>query len=167
MIKMLRLDERLIHGQVAIKWSRHLGVDRIVVIDDTAAKSELIQKSLLMAAPPTVKVAIKDLESGLRILLDPRSEKLKILVIVSSLSDLLTIAQQAPGIELINVGNYGRLAPKKAGENRKMYRANLYLYNHELEIVEDVTKLGTKAVYQTIPDDTPDDLSNIVSKLNK
>ena len=36
MIKWVRLDERMIHGQIATKWSRTLGVDRIVVADDTA-----------------------------------------------------------------------------------------------------------------------------------
>ena len=32
MIKLFRIDERLIHGQIAIKWSRHTGVDSIVVL---------------------------------------------------------------------------------------------------------------------------------------
>ena len=167
MIKMIRLDERLIHGQVAIKWSRHLEVNRIVVIDESASKSELIQKSLMMAAPNTVKVSIKDLESGLKILNDERSKPLKILVICSSLEDLLIVAKQVPNIELINVGNYGRLARKKPGETRKRYGANLYLYDNELEIINEINQLGIKAVYQTIPDDNPDDLSNIVSQLKK
>ena len=45
MIKWVRLDERMIHGQVATKWSRTLGVDRIVVADDTAAASDIMQES--------------------------------------------------------------------------------------------------------------------------
>ena len=48
MIKWVRLDERMIHGQVATKWSRTLGVDRIVVADDTAAASDIMQKSLMI-----------------------------------------------------------------------------------------------------------------------
>ena len=53
MITLLRLDERLIHGQIAIKWSRHTGVDHIVVISDNAAANPIIQKSLMMAARST------------------------------------------------------------------------------------------------------------------
>ena len=53
MINHIRLDERLIHGQVAIKWSRHTGVNRIIVANDDAAKNPIIQKSLMMAAPST------------------------------------------------------------------------------------------------------------------
>ena len=46
MINHIRLDERLIHGQVAIKWSRHTGVSHIVVANDAASESPLIQKTL-------------------------------------------------------------------------------------------------------------------------
>ena len=49
MISFFRIDERLIHGQIAIKWSRHTGVDHIVVCNDAAANSSIIQKSLKMA----------------------------------------------------------------------------------------------------------------------
>ena len=38
MVKLLRLDERLIHGQIAIKWSRHLSVNRILVLNDEGSK---------------------------------------------------------------------------------------------------------------------------------
>ena len=87
MIKLLRLDERMIHGQVAIKWSRHLSVDRIVVANDGAASNPIIQKSLMMAAPSTCKVAIKSVDDAIKLLNDPRAEALKILLIASSPKD--------------------------------------------------------------------------------
>ncbi len=59
MIKLVRLDERMIHGQIAIKWSRHTGVDRIIVVSDEAAANPIIQKSLLMAAPATAEEIAK------------------------------------------------------------------------------------------------------------
>ena len=43
MIKLFRIDERLIHGQIAIKWSRHTGVDSIVVANDHAAANVIIK----------------------------------------------------------------------------------------------------------------------------
>ena len=45
MIKLFRIDERLIHGQIAIKWSRHTGVDSIVVANDHAAENVMIQNN--------------------------------------------------------------------------------------------------------------------------
>ena len=43
MIKLFRIDERLIHGQIAIKWSRHTGVDSIVVANNNAAANTMIR----------------------------------------------------------------------------------------------------------------------------
>ena len=73
MIKLFRIDERLIHGQIAIKWSRHTGVDSIVVANNNAAANTMIQKSLKMAAPPGIKTVIKSIDDAIKTLNDPRS----------------------------------------------------------------------------------------------
>lgn len=110
MIKWVRLDERMIHGQVATKWSRTLGVDRIVVADDTAAASDIMQKSLMMAAPATCKTAIVTVDKAVSLCNDPRAAGLKILLIVSTPENLLRVAKEVKDIPQINVGNYGRVA---------------------------------------------------------
>lgn len=162
MIKLLRLDERLIHGQIAIKWSRHTGVDRIVVVNDEAANSQIIQRSLMMAAPATVKVAIKSVNAGIKLLQDSRCKNLKILVIVSNPNDLLSIVQNVKDIQTINIGNYGRIAPKQGNESRKTYRANLYAYDSEVKVLEEVIETGIECVYQTTPEDNPEKLRNVL-----
>ncbi len=40
-IALVRLDERLIHGQVAVAWTRVTGADQLVVISDEAANDEM------------------------------------------------------------------------------------------------------------------------------
>ena len=102
MINHIRLDERLIHGQVAIKWSRHTGVNRIIVANDDAAKNPIIQKSLMMAAPTTAKVAIKTVEDAVTLLNDPRCEALKIMVIVSNPKDLKIFLPIAPSSMIVS-----------------------------------------------------------------
>lgn len=162
MIKLIRLDERLIHGQVAIKWSRHTGVDRILVLDDNAASNEIIKKTLMMAAPSNIKAAIKDVDSGIKILNDPRMETVKVLVLVSNPNDLLKVVNNVEGIPLINIGNYGRIADKKEGEDRKTYRSNLYAYDEEVEILMEVVKSGVPCEYQTTPEEQAEKLESVL-----
>jgi len=162
MIKMLRLDERLIHGQITIKWSRHLGVDRLVVLSDQAAENELIKKSLLMAAPGNLKAAIKSMDDGIALLKDPRGDQMKILAIAAMPEEVLRIAREVPNIERINVGNYGRVAPKNGLEQRKRYGENLYLYPDEEAVLREILKTGIDVVYQTTPEDAPTPLKNIL-----
>lgn len=73
----------------------------------------MIQKSLKMAAPPGIKTVIKSIDDAIKTLNDPRCEPLKVLVLVNSPEDALKMAKQVKGIPFINVGNYGRVAPKK------------------------------------------------------
>ena len=104
MIKLFRIDERLIHGQIAIKWSRHTGVDSIVVANDHAAENVMIQKSLKMAAPPGIKTVIKTLDAAIATLNDPRCEPLKVLVLVNSPADALKMVRAVKGIPFVNIG---------------------------------------------------------------
>ena len=162
MIKWVRLAERMIHGQVATKWSRTLGVDRIVVADDTAAASDIMQKSLMMAAPATCKTAIVTVDKAVSLCNDPRAAGLKILLIVSTPENLLRVAKEVKDIPQINVGNYGRVAPKHGTEARKTYTKNLYAYEDEVEVLRQVMATGIPCNVQTIPDDVPQELSKVL-----
>lgn len=162
MIKLIRLDERLIHGQVAIRWSKFLSVDRILVLNDEAAKNDLIKKSLLMAAPQDIKVAIETVEDGTAMLNDPRAASLNILVLVRTPHDLLTVMNSVQGIKAVNIGNYGRIAAKEGTAVRKTYRPNLYLYDSELTILKKILDTGVECNYQVTPDNNPESLKKIL-----
>ena len=162
MVKLLRLDERLIHGQIAIKWSRHLSVNRILVLNDEAAKNDLIKKSLMMAAPSNLKVAITSMDEGIELLNDPRGESLNILVLVKTPQDVLEILDRAKGIKTVNIGNYGRVAPRIGTEPRKTFRSNLYLYDSEISTLKKILETGVECVYQTTPEDKPESMKNII-----
>lgn len=54
MIKLLRVDERLIHGQVAFAWTNSLKADCILIVNDAVAADKLRSTSLKMAAPAGV-----------------------------------------------------------------------------------------------------------------
>lgn len=73
MISMMRIDDRLIHGQVAVMWSKELGINRIIVASDTIASNEIQVSALKMAAPAGVKAAILPINKTIGILSDPRS----------------------------------------------------------------------------------------------
>ena len=57
-LKLTRIDFRLIHGQVMTRWVAKYEIESIVVIDDRSAKSPILKKILLGAAPSGVKVIV-------------------------------------------------------------------------------------------------------------
>ena len=61
MIKLVRLDYRLLHGQVVFSWTGHVGAQRIIVVDDDAANDEMKKSALLLSKPAGVRpVGIPD-----------------------------------------------------------------------------------------------------------
>ena len=161
MIKLFRIDERLIHGQIAIKWSKHTGVDRIIVANDAASTNSIIQKSLMMASPSGIKVAIKNIDDSIALLKDPRCANLKMLLLVNCPADALKMLNSLPEITYMNVGNYGRVAPEKAGFPRKCYGHNMYCNSEEVDQFKQIIAKGIKCIYQTTPEESAEDLKGI------
>ena len=51
MIKLLRIDDRLIHGQVAVYWINATGADTIVIANDKHAPNAMLKMSLTVGKP--------------------------------------------------------------------------------------------------------------------
>ena len=106
-ISALRVDDRLIHGQVAMTWTKQLRVQGIVVANDDAANDNTQKMALKMAVPAGIKVLIKPVDEAIRVLNDPRAAKMRILVLTRTVKDALKVRKQVGEIEFLNVGNVG------------------------------------------------------------
>lgn len=160
MISMIRIDDRLVHGQVAVKWSKQLSVNRIVVISDTIAKNEIQVSALKMAGPAGVKVAVLPLEKAVGILNDPRSEKMNILVVTNEpkyVADLLPKLKEVP---VLNMANYGRIGGSLS--DKAKITETVYLSEKDKEIVKSVFDMGYDFNYQPLPDDAPQSLKTLI-----
>jgi PTS system mannose-specific IIB component len=157
---MIRIDDRLVHGQVAVKWSKQLGVSRIVVVSDSIAKNEIQVSALKMAAPAGVKVAVLNLEKATDILNDPRSKDLKILVVTNEpkyVADLLPLLDEKP---LLNMANYGRIGGSLS-EKQKITET-VYLSPEDKQTINRIFDMGYDFKYQPLPDDSPKSLKTLI-----
>ncbi len=99
----LRLDDRLIHGQVIQGWVPFLKVEEIYVVDDKIADDQLQQKILSLSVPPSINVRFVKPDSASQII--KKSKAQKILVLFNKISNLIRIAREL-NIQKINLGNY-------------------------------------------------------------
>ena len=77
MIKLARIDDRLVHGQVAFTWVSSLGIDCLVVANDKIAKDEFQKMAMGLAKPPMVKLLIMTLTDSIAFLNDNKSKNCK------------------------------------------------------------------------------------------
>lgn len=149
MIKTLRVDERLIHGQIAMVWSRELNIDGIVVANDETASNETQQMALKMAVPSGIKVIIKTLQGAIDLLQDPRAEKMKLLVLVKTVNDAVILADKLPNIAYVNIGNVGKAV---IGEKKTLTQF-VMLTPAELTSLATLVELYPETALQNLPSD--------------
>ena len=163
MIKLCRLDDRMIHGQIVTKWSRVVPVDRIIVANDQAGSNPIIAKSLLMAAPGNIKVAVKTVKDAVELLHNPKASAHDILLIVANPQDLLTVGEQVEGIHRVNIGNWGLLEASD-GKQREMVSQFVALSEDEKAILAKVNEKVEDFVLQVTPDVSAIKVSSILKK---
>lgn len=102
MIRHLRIDNRLIHGQVAAAWMREIGADTVIVCNDEVA-ADPIQKEVLPTTMKDHTVYVYTIEETLAHAKDHPEEKL--FVICKFPADALALLEAGVEVEEINVGN--------------------------------------------------------------
>ncbi len=161
MIVQLRIDERLIHGQITTAWSRALDVSGIVVVSDKLSKDTLATQTLLMSAPAGKKVACKSVADGIKLLSDPRGAKMRMLVIVDNPKDAVALVKALPEIEEINCANYVKKKSPEKVELTKCVRADA----EDLAHFKELAQIGKHVFAQVIPSSPMEDMAAIVAKL--
>lgn len=143
----VRIDERLIHGQVAGIWSTSLDTQRIIVANDEAATDSLQKTSLRMAAPSsmrlsvlTVKDAAKNIEMG-------KYGKQRIFLLFKNPSDVLNYVNVGGKLENLNVGNMS------FKEDTREVTKSIQITEGEELIFEELSSKGINITAQLVPND--------------
>jgi PTS system mannose-specific IIB component len=100
----MRIDNRLIHGQVTVKWVGAIGANHLIVSNDDVAKDE-IQKMILPQAARGVRTSILSVDDTLAYCAKPEAANEKIMIIAKFPSDALRLLQGGLEPQEINVGN--------------------------------------------------------------
>lgn len=154
MIKLLRIDHRLLHGQVVFSWTKTLGVSRIIVIDDETAKDEMKKVSLNLSKPVGVTLNIFSVEEVLAKM--PKVEQLKdnIMIVFSGTKGALEFCK---GYSKVTEINYGGIANKA---NSKQYSNAIFLNEEELEDSKKLKEMGINLYMQQVPTSKKEDLTS-------
>ena len=87
----VRIDDRLIHGQVAMIWTNSLSATRIMVVDNDASNSDLIKMSLKLATPTSVSLSVLTIEKAAARILTGAYDGQRVLLVIRSPENLLKL----------------------------------------------------------------------------
>jgi mannose/fructose/sorbose-specific phosphotransferase system IIB component len=113
-VVFFRIDDRLIHGQITVAWTKLSNPDVIAVVSDKVASNEIQRSALELAAPIGVEVAIYSISQAIKELSgkSPRNQK-RIFVIVPTPEDALKLIEGDVKVKSVNVGQMGFTKGKK------------------------------------------------------
>ncbi|CAJ1191156.1 phosphotransferase enzyme IIB component [Companilactobacillus paralimentarius DSM 13238 = JCM 10415] len=162
MIKIMRVDERLIHGQIAMVWSKEMSIDGIVVANDATASDETQQMALKMAVPSGIKVIIKTVDSAIELLNDPRAQNMKLFVLVRTVDDAEKLAEKVSDIQYVNLGNVG----KASTDPKTTLTQFVMLTKPEIESLKKLVEIYPDTALQNLPTDKKEKATDFIKKMN-
>lgn len=157
MIKLVRVDHRLIHGQVAFSWTKFLDTDCILIASDTLQNDELKMAGLRMAKPSNVKLVMKNIEDSAAALNSGVTDKYKLLILCESVKDVYELAHKTECIKSINLGG------TKNAEDRKQISKAVHVSERDVEMIKELLGRKINVTVQLVPDDPETDVVKLLS----
>lgn len=145
-IVLLRVDERLIHGQVVVGWGNSLHPDRIVVVDDELADSAWERELYLLGLPPGIEAEFDRVLDARSRMAGWRQGSDRILLLTRDLATMARLADDG-GLrgEEVNLGGI-HFAP-----GRHAVLPYLYLNEKERQDVARIAESGAHVSARDLP----------------
>ena len=158
MIQLIRIDDRLLHGQVVYSWKASLDYQAIVIADDNAAKDDLRKKVIKMATPPGVKSITLPVAEACEFLTAPTLEKVRVMVVVGSPKSALDILRFLTERPVVNLGGM------MMAQGRKQFAKAVYLNSEDAENLEKIVQMGVSIDVRQTPSETSQKYQDLRTK---
>ncbi len=157
----VRIDDRLIHGQVAAFWCNTLKAQRIMVANDLVANDELQKSVLRMVAPPGVATSIITKARAAENINAGKYDSERVMLILKSPGDVLDLIKLGVEIKTINVGNMAH------HDNTVQIKRSINVTQEDIENFKRLSEDGVTLTSIMVPDEPKTNLMDYIEKLEK
>ncbi|RJW46026.1 PTS mannose/fructose/sorbose transporter subunit IIB [Clostridiales bacterium TF09-2AC] len=157
MIKLVRVDHRLLHGQVAMAWTQSLDVDCMLIANDAIMKDDIRKTTLKLAKPNGVKLVMKNIEDSITALNSGVTDKYKLFIIVESIEDAHRLATSCKDIREINLGG---CKPREEAV-KKLYKTIPVSAGDEA-LLKELMEAGIRVGIRQVPSDARIEVKEII-----
>ena len=150
---LLRIDDRLLHGQVARNWMKQVGADVIVVANDLVSEDEKQQHLMDLVTPMGSKSYFFGLSEASTKIKDLEEEDA--LVLVESPADALKLIEDGIEIDSVNVGNIHQTSGKEK------VNESIFVDQNDIDTFKKIEASGKKLDFRTLPNDQAIDFDQL------
>jgi PTS system mannose-specific IIB component len=161
-VALVRVDNRLVHGQVLEAWLPALDAHGILVADDEAAGNVLARSAMALAIPPGVNFSVLRLAAAAELLKPggkgPQAQRT--LVLLRDVRDAVKLHQGGVALPQLNLGNV------HFGAGRKQVSPSVFLDQGEMAALDQLAASGTTIEIRAVPTETPLPLGQIRARFS-
>ena len=155
MIKLVRLDYRLVHGQVLAAWVNQISAQRIIVVDDAAANDEMRSAALKLAKPAGIRLNIFTKEKTIAKMPKILELKENIMMVFGTTRALVDVCSATGAITEVQ---YGATFNK---EGSKQIDQSVFLDDSEINDTRELLGMGIKLYSQQTPSFPKDPITSV------
>lgn len=155
----MRIDNRLIHGQVTVSWVNNLAAGHMIVCNDKVAVDP-IQKMMLPQAARGIKTSVLSVADTLAACRSPVGEQEQIMIIAKFPADALALLEGGLKPKEINVGNQAPIG----GTQFKMVTNTIAVTAQDAEQYRAIAAKGYTLTYKMMPSDPSGDFLQLLTK---
>ncbi|MEG0034861.1 MAG: PTS sugar transporter subunit IIB [Bacilli bacterium] len=154
-INFLRIDDRLIHGQVVVAWIKNFSSKRVLIVDDLVAKDDFLLGVMRMVAPSGIELVVKSREGIENTIKKYEEDSINTIILVKTPMVAQYLFDHGLTIKLLNVGGMGYTSKRK-----QLYQ-NVSASEEEIEVLKNLEDRGINVYFQTTPGDRQVKISNV------
>ena len=149
-IKLVRIDFRLIHGQVITKWSNKISATRIVVVNDALSKDEFMADIYVMAAPPGMTVDVISIDDFVANANGGEYDKGNVLVLFRGIEDCKSVVDKGIIFKQVQIGGLG------SGNGRTSVVKGISIDEKDVQDLLSIQDTGAEVTFQVTPEEKTD-----------
>jgi PTS system mannose-specific IIB component len=146
-IALVRIDDRLVHGQIVQGWLKNIAIDKIIVASDTVAEDLLQQTLMSMAVPAGVALEVKSVAGAIESILAGEYGVPKTMILVSNPGDVLKMIEKGAPFKSVNVGGMHFVSGKR------QLMCNISVDDSDIEKLYEIYSKGIEIEGRVLPSD--------------
>jgi PTS system mannose-specific IIB component len=160
-IGLARIDDRLIHGQVATRWTKETNVTRIIVVSDEVAADTVRKTLLTQVAPPGVSAHVVDVAKMIRVYNNPKYARERVMLLFTNPTDVVRLVEGGVKITTVNIGGMAYRQGKTQVNNA------VSVDQQDIDAFNWLNKRGIELEVRKVSSDPRLKMMDLISKVNK
>ena len=153
-----RVDERMIHGQVAMVWTNVVGANRILVANDEVVKDDLKIEGLKLAKPAGIKLSICSIQRAIENINNNKYGEDNVFMITRNIPDMADIINGGVDLKEFNVGNIS------SKDGSRQIKKSVNVTPKDVDIIKNLINKGVKITAQMVPNEPDSSIMTYIEK---